>query len=302
MDREVTQQWSDASTSLLDKVGRALTAAPIDRPQPVFHFTDCDGLIGILTSKTLRASLAASLNDPSEVQYGVTRARELISRDAVTLKVLSSSRVSELLDGSLRWHVYVISFCADTDTGLHWLHYGRSGLGMAIGFDSRLIEKEPFYLFPVLYREGEQDNLIKSIVETIDDSLTESMGQVSTEPERALLGDIAAELAANYLWMAAPRMKAPAFAAEREWRLITYDPVGHGDLKQASRVGETLFRSAGGRVVPYKDLTFERLPALSIVLGYSTPMNEDDVGLGVLMEEELGKRLPVRRSSATVRP
>ena len=109
MDR-VSKQWLDAATALRDKVGVALTAAPTDRPQPLYHFTDCAGLVSILTSGTLRASLAVSVNDPSEVQYGITRARQLIGSSAITLKTLSHAHVAELLNRSLLWHVWVANY------------------------------------------------------------------------------------------------------------------------------------------------------------------------------------------------
>jgi hypothetical protein len=277
MDRAVSKEWVDVASALRDTVGAALTVGPTERPAQLFHFTDCDGLVGILKSRSLCASLAASLNDPSEVQYGVKRACDLISAHTFSSETLLMSRVVELLRRPFRWHVYVISFCADTGTGLHWLHYGRSGLGIAVGFDSRAVEKEPFFLFPVLYREDQQNDLLKYIVETIDRSLTESLHLINSGRERGLLADIGADLAANYIWMAAPRMKDPAFAAEKEWRLITYAPRGEGSLKVASRAGKTRFRSVAGRVVPYKKLVFSPLPVLQIILGYSTPMPADDL-------------------------
>lgn len=73
-----------------------------DRPGTLFHLTDPDGLIGILQSKCLRASLATALNDPSEVQYGVSRACELARRTRAPKNGLPR----DLLEGFLtetRW-------------------------------------------------------------------------------------------------------------------------------------------------------------------------------------------------------
>jgi hypothetical protein len=51
---------------------------PEDRPAALYHYTDISGLIGIVTTRKLWASLAMALNDPSEGLYGVKRARALL--------------------------------------------------------------------------------------------------------------------------------------------------------------------------------------------------------------------------------
>jgi hypothetical protein len=54
-------------------------------PPTLFHFTDCDGLVGILTTKTLRASLATSLNDASETKYAISRLRSRLEARSIRL-------------------------------------------------------------------------------------------------------------------------------------------------------------------------------------------------------------------------
>jgi hypothetical protein len=46
-------------------------ANPTDRPERLHHFTDASGTTGILSSKSLWASLATALNDATEVIYAV---------------------------------------------------------------------------------------------------------------------------------------------------------------------------------------------------------------------------------------
>jgi hypothetical protein len=52
---------------------------------------------------------------------------------------------------------------------------------------------------------------------------------------------------------------------------------------------------------PFRQLSFETLPAFEVVLGSSCPMGPDDLGVLVLMEERLGARLTVRVSDVPVR-
>ena len=42
-------------------------------PETLFHYTNCDGLVGILGTKTIWASLATSLGDASETTYALER-------------------------------------------------------------------------------------------------------------------------------------------------------------------------------------------------------------------------------------
>ena len=47
-------------------------------PSTLFHFSDLDGLTGILSAKVLWASLATELNDASEIRYGLDLAEEVL--------------------------------------------------------------------------------------------------------------------------------------------------------------------------------------------------------------------------------
>lgn len=301
--RAISERWSSAAKALIARAGASLTAAEgiADRPDRLYHFTDCSGLVEILRTKTLWASLATCLNDRSEVTYGVSLACTLFQNRIVTAASFSLDRMKNLLDERSEFRAYVTSFCASTATALHWLHYGHSGSGIAVGFYSEAIQKRPFYLFPVVYEKEQQVTLIRSIVGAIDRSLAEFLPGLADESERKRLIDVAAETTADHLWMAAPRMKHLAFAAEQEWRLIAYDPKGPGVPRGQGTSGDTFFRSTAGRVVPYKKLTFDVLPAFEVVLGSSCPMTQDELAILVLMEECLGGRLTVLQSTVPIR-
>lgn len=301
--RAISEQWSSSAKTLIARAGASLTAAEAatDRPDRLYHFTDCTGLVEILRTKTLWASLATCLNDRSEVTYGVALACALFKSRTVTAEHFSLDNMKDLLDERSESRAYITSFCASTATALHWLHYGHSGSGIAVGFYSEAIQKRPFYLCPVVYKEERQVSLIRSIVETIDQSLEEFLPILTDARERARLIDVASETAADHLWMAAPRMKHVAFEAEQEWRLIAYDPKGPGVPHEQGTSGDTFFRSIAGRVVPYKKLTFDALPAFEVVLGSSCPMTQDELAILVLMEECLGGRLTVLQSTVPIR-
>jgi hypothetical protein len=99
--------------------------------------------------------------------------------------------------------------------------------------------------------------------------------------EHRLFGT-AAHVVAQVLTGLPARMKAPAFAAEEEWRLVTYEiegllrPPGF-DLPDSP----TKIRSRGSRLVAYKEIRF----------------NPDDFSVRTLLPAT-----SVHRSSVPVRP
>ena len=126
------------------------------------------------------------------------------------------------------------------------------------------LTQPPYDLFRIVYRLDAQVETITTIVRTIDDALGESLPTIEDEHQRDRLRAVAA-------------------------------PHGPGPA------GETHFRASAGRVIPFKELRFESLPAFEVVLGSSCPMGPDDLGVLVLMEERLGARLTVRVSDVPVR-
>ena len=300
--RAVSTQWQRAATTLIDRAAR-LTASSTDaRPERLYHFTDCAGLIGIFENKTLWASLATSLNDPSEVSYGLDLACELFRQRTITAQNFSLDGVDTLVGTrAAESRAYIISFCENLNLAGQWLHYGRSGSGVAVGFYPEHLTQAPYSLFRIVYHREHQIEAIRTIVRTIDESLNEFLPTIEDESQRDRLKKIAADVLADYLWMASPKLKHPSFAAEQEWRLIAYELRGPGEPHGEGPAGKTHFRSSAGRVVPYKKLTFGMLPAFEVVLGSSCPMGPEDLGVFVLMEEKLGARLTVRESDVPVR-
>ena len=80
--RAVSSRWQRAAASLIERVGKRAASGADPRPERLYHFTDCAGLIGIFEKRTIWASLATSLNDPSEVRYGLNLACDLFRRGA----------------------------------------------------------------------------------------------------------------------------------------------------------------------------------------------------------------------------
>lgn len=306
----VSAEWPRIHSDLTDNVRAQLAKRAPRRPLPsgLYHFTDCSSLTEILRSRTLWASLATSLNDRSETQHAVSILRGLIRNNEVAARTLPLGKVDEALNQPQLWRHYVVSFCAEYGTALHWLHYGRSGTGVAVGFDSPAIKraalKTKFKLYPVLYDEKRQKALLTFIVATVDRFLSAGLKKLRGRIERELLVSAAVELVANEVWTVAPRMKAPVFEPEKEWRLVASIPQIAAGVPNPipDPTGVTEFRSAAGRVVPYKKLHIDPLPVVAIVIGSSAPFRQDPLALQVLLEGNSGTSVKLLDSPVPVRP
>jgi hypothetical protein len=299
--RAVSTGWKSALAALTTESGRLTASGSEEAPERLYHFTDCGGLIGVFERKTLWASLATALNDPSEVTYGLEVARELFRSGTVTAANFSFDSVEKLLaTQAAESRAYVISFCQNLNLAGQWLHYGRSGSGVAVGFYPRKLKHTSYELFPIVYEKPAQINVIGGIVRSLDGLLGRLLTTIAPEQKERLVG-AAAPIVADTLWKTFPKLKHPSFAAEHEWRLIAYEtggPVGPDDERPT---GETYFRASAGRVVPYKKVVFQDFQAFEVVLGASCPMRPADLGVLVVMEEKLGTKLTVRMSDVPVR-
>jgi hypothetical protein len=302
---EAGRELSNSVEVLLESCADTASA-----PQTLFHFTDCDGLIGILTTKVLRASLATALSDAAETKYAIARLCSLLRKERIKPKSVPAGLLCQFLERRRRTagrtddvRAYVVSFCG-ADEAIHWLHYGRSGTGVAIGFETAGLKADQFSLCRVIYSQARQDELFVTLVDLVDKftaELATKVGSVDfTDQGHGSLDDVACHLTTMYLRLLAPRMKDPVFKSEDEWRLISHEAWRPGESEDPTR--KTHFRSMGGRIVPFKEVEFRPLPVSEIVVGPSAPMQIDDQALAALMENTLERICPVRRSTVAVRP
>jgi hypothetical protein len=244
-------------------------------PTCLYHLTDIDGFIGIISSKLLWASLATELNDPSEIRYGIDLTVEVL-RERLTAKAdaFDAAVLGYLLDPSsappenqLELFPLVISFCGRNDRSGMWLHYGRSGRGIALGFAPTIAQAVNMNLSRVDYDRDSQRARIGALL----DSGRSALGP---NPPRAQILD-GAHLTSTYVLWLAIRLKHPSFAEEDEWRLSAHAVSFDGQFQD-----RTVFkyRRTGERVVPYEERPFADISLLTeVVVGYSSTTAVDVV-------------------------
>src|SRR5882672_4862179 len=108
---------------------------------PLYHFTNTAGLSGILSTKSLWATLATALEDTSEIVFALSRAKRILESGEVNCNWPFLAEVIELLDinkaqtiSTIGMKAYIVCFRTSLDASAHWAKYGRSGKGFALAF------------------------------------------------------------------------------------------------------------------------------------------------------------------------
>ncbi len=272
----------------------------------LFHYTNVQGLKGIVESGKLWATSAYYLNDSSEIEYGCQLVIETIeewlkanSRSALnstplqTLKLLKSSFRDPGFQIARLVGIYVSCFCENENLLSQWRAYGQAG-GYSIGMLSAELElgllAPGFFasrLLKVNYDREVQRAKIHSLLRDFI-LLTEDEGLFRLPTEEVVRIEFISELAfylQELLMDEIVSFKNSAFEEEREWRIATRPRLiemkrarrdqGVSE-QQKSRTGPHSyvqhFRHSKGGLVPYLELSpleNQLLPIQSLRFGPS---------------------------------
>ncbi|MGZ0211252.1 MAG: DUF2971 domain-containing protein [Actinomycetales bacterium] len=211
--------------------------SPLNIPYPprstglVWHYTNEAGLRGILTSNRIWGSPPESLNDSSELDYGIQLVRDLWSDDRATFRPndpearhFIDSVIGEGWEDSLRGSTFIACASSTADMLSQWRSYAGPD-GFSIGFQidqvwfggpDRLVNGNMGarglpYWFDVIYESEAQQATIRAFFEYLADL-----------PPSARAG--------NALWVARltlsplpTLLKHPGFREERELRWVGDD-------------------------------------------------------------------------------
>jgi len=244
--KEFSDWWETSS--------KALDAANAVR-EPLYHYTDTAGLIGVLDNRQLWFTHIQHLNDPSELQFGARIAAEMLEDQAErgndAAKMFCDMAKRTLTLGSEVLGFYVASFSRARDDLGQWRAYGDNARGVSIGFAPKLFQiqyrtnlglNEKTILAPVIYANRDDDHR-----DAIGRALEIAMRGVrdATSPEEGFeffreLSTLLAVPIFSYSMSA----KDPAYENEREVRLLLSN-----DLDRLAPVLSS--RARGSRLVPF---------------------------------------------------
>jgi hypothetical protein len=252
----------------------------------LYHYTNADGLKGIIENEELWATSAYYLNDSAEILYGyrvldsaleewlkqASPPEDSISRGLVT--TLRRYFGHDAVERHIITPIYLSSFCEEDNLLSQWRAYGSSG-GYSVGFRVPaegifygLKPEPPVYTARCVKVEYDRDRQIQRVLEILDSVLPildepEVTGAVRSIDSLSPLGfSSLLRIIQEMLVEESIGFKDAAFAVEKEWRVV----VRSRDLlKQGSDDGDHAnlkihFRTARGRLIPYVKLKPDNAP------------------------------------------
>jgi len=269
--QDYMQVWQDSTQS--------------SKPDQLYHYTNADGILGIIESRVIRATHIDCLNDASEGRYAhALLTEELLRRRHQLLATVRENpknpharavlafneRLQELVPHALgELGGYVACFCEHGNLLSQWRAYGPQG-GYALGFPFQTLAfvHRPgiVSLERVVYDLATQRRIISDVLDCADTHLAGQVAAGLTESQLRAVADEAASDMWSFTFAALVAFKDPAFSEEREWRLTVHQPWPSAErLRLRPR-----FRARQNRVVPFVDVDLsvkQRLPLRSLRLG-----------------------------------
>lgn len=236
----------------------------------LYHYTNLDGLIGIIKTKGFWASQIKYMNDSKEYLHGLSICNNIISQlkdqTISTDQVQFLEKVDELLNNGDSEN-FVVSFCPNGDLLSQWRGYSRGQYGVSIGFSvSELFQLRTqrdaiFYPQKVVYDIEIQNKIITTIL---------GIGLKHTDL-KGYYGFIIPKEIAKTLKYYIPLFKDASFSEENEYRAVITN------FDEASGKYPIYFRPRNNIILPYVEVSLnnpmdekvERLPIKKIIVGPS---------------------------------
>jgi hypothetical protein len=223
-----------------------------DAPLMLYHYTDSNGLKGILESHSLRATYIRGLSDSTEQAHG----EDVVCR---ILKDFTDTALHNRIDIGMAapnryrgW--FVTCFCMSPTLPNMWERYASRGSGYCLGFFGPEVPRPAGSLmFRVVYDDTDAmlikcgRNIAKLIEEFPDDPL----------PFGLACG-------------LASAIKRPSFKDENEWRVVVHSPP----------VEEISFRQGPNGIIPYINLKWNQTVG-------NSPLREVLCGPTIRCDDEL---------------
>lgn len=242
----------------------------------LYHYTDINGLIGMVKSKGFWLSDARFLNDGEELINGANISIDII-RTMLRFKCYSIfHEVLYLILTKLECldlkHVYVCSFSLEKDSLEQWRAYGKNGSGICIEFDTTIKTSYPhFQIMPqyqlqkIIYDDETKVDIVKHIFRSYYIAYKKDSNNFSPDKiKKDYVDSIISQLSYFYAIF-----KNSAFSSEKEARIVD-------DCQKIDFYNQINYRTSNGLIVPY-------------VCTYDTKLKDSN---SIKMEPD---NLPIRR-------
>ena len=247
---EKMEQWWEA---LRAELAAIVSESP---PKIIYHYTNINGLLGMIATSKIWATHVSRLNDSSEYHHGIR-----VVADCVTKAIPASSKplVDKILSEFKKVETYIVSYSTEHDLLSQWRSYSGGEVGYCLGLATEgiatLDDSTPL-LEAAIYKDSLALQVISRMLNGVDEYLQQNQfGEVEVGFLLGMVGGTLANLACT--------IKNPKFEEENEYRQF-YQP-GATSLQL-----EKKFRNGRFGLTPYVEIPFiekGRLPFRSVTIG-----------------------------------
>lgn len=220
-------------------------------PATLYHYTDMNGLLGIVKKRTLWATEIHYLNDSKEYAYAARLLEEKAKLRHASLGKVQSHVLSAFVETAkmvAQTKAFITCFSEKRDDLSQWRAYSHSGPGYCIGFETskltKLVAEKNLLFVPCEYDESEQSALLNALIDkTIAEATNSNLSVQKSENSVMSLPTI------DGFMKLATRFKHHKFSDEKEHRITTKYMGGDPELKRELRLGANL-------LIPYIEIPF----------------------------------------------
>jgi Protein of unknown function (DUF2971) len=267
---------------------------------PLAHYTNANGLAGILSTRTIWATNIRFLNDSREFLHAVDLAQCYL-KDMPQINPTDSALKLQLQQSleSMHGTTWIASFSESSNLLSQWRGYCPNG-GYSLVFDSAAlseIARRNYLLFSAcIYDRIAQEKMIQELV----DAAFEEFPEFSPSDPKYSPAGIGEKAVYFSAWWFFPKMlrigslvKDPAFHEEQEWRMV-------GGLYTPHIVPE--YRIRGQIIVPHCVVRLDDEKSISeviqeIIIGPGIDLQQAEIGL-TFLKQSTGTGFISHRSSA----
>ncbi len=111
-----------------------------ESPPIIYHYTDANGLRGILETGRLWLSDIFTLNDPSELRHGIFWAAKILKKNGPKEFARFFEDFFKSESNVNRANYFICSFSSRGNDLAQWRAYANNGRGYALGFDAKRLQ------------------------------------------------------------------------------------------------------------------------------------------------------------------
>lgn len=282
MKVETTKKWD------LKAVAPFISKFVMPDADILYHYTSVDALFGGIIVKDspqpnkeicLLGTNCLYMNDPEELNTGIQLAHEVLN--------IPSNKSIELIREQAKNNVCLVSFSSAIDCLPMWGMYGKNGHGLAIGFDTSVLEKT-FSLSKCIYATEANKEWLKREISKLIAEPEDWWKQPEGENILSKIFESTGNMLSIYilLWVLG---KNPAYEYEQEVRW--FFPV-HKGIK---------YRLRDNLIVPYVEIYLPKSVIKEIWIGPTNDMDRATRSLRTYLDHMGFNEVEIKQSKVPYR-